>query len=161
MAGDTIIHIEGNLTAPPELRFTSGGHAVASFTVASTPRVYDKQSSTWKDSETLFMRCSAWRQLAENIAESLDKGTAVIVIGRLHQRSFEKDGQKRTVIELEADNVAPSLQRATAAVTKVNAQGGQQQRPAQQGGGWGTATGATTATTPDPWASQGDQQPPF
>jgi single-strand DNA-binding protein len=162
MAGDTIIHIEGNLTAPPELRFTSGGHAVASFTVASTPRVYDKATSTWKDSETLFMRCSAWRQLAENIAESLDKGTAVVVIGRLHQRSFEKDGQKRTVIELEADNVAPSLQRATAQVTKVNAQGGnngQQQRPAQQqGGGWGTATGATAS---DPWSTQGQQQPPF
>lgn len=172
MAGDTIIHIEGNLTDRPELRFTSGGHAVASFTVASTPRTFEKQTQTWKDGETLFMRCSAWRQLAENMAESLDKGAAVIVIGRLHQRSYEKDGQRRTVIELEADNVAPSLQRATAVVTKVSAnasgssgQGGnnaqRSQTPNGTSSGWGTATGATTAATQDPWATQGSTEPRF
>lgn len=156
MSGETSLTIQGHLTAAPELRFTAGGHAVASFSVASTPRVYDKATSAWRDGETLFMRCSAWRQLAENIAESLDKGTAVIVVGRLQQRSFEKDGQRRTVIELEADNVAASLQRATAKVTKVTAQGQPAAQQQSAGGGWGSQQPAA-----DPWASQGSAEAPF
>jgi single-strand DNA-binding protein len=112
MAGDTVITVVGNLTADPELRFTASGAAVASFTVASTPRTFDKGANEWKDGEALFLRCSAWRQLAENVAESLTKGTRVIAQGRLQQRSYEKDGQKRTVIELEVDEIGPSLRFA-------------------------------------------------
>lgn len=125
MAGETPLTIVGNLTADPELRFTPGGDAVANFTVASTPRVFDRQSGQWRDGEALFMRCSIWRQPAENVAESLIKGARVVVQGRLVQRSFTtRDGDKRTVIELEADEVAPSLRYATARVAKVGRQQG-------------------------------------
>ena len=119
MANETLITLVGNLTADPELRFTQSGAAVADFTVASTPRMFDKASSEWRDGETLFMRCSIWRDAAENVAESLTRGTRVVVTGRLKQRSYEKDGQKRTVIELEVDEVGPSLRYASANVRKT------------------------------------------
>ena len=109
----------GNLTDDPELRFTPSGAAVANFTVASTPRAFDRQSNEWKDGETLFMRCSVWRDAAENVAESLTRGTRVIVTGRLRSRSYEKDGEKRTVIEMDADEVGPSLRYASAKVTRA------------------------------------------
>jgi len=119
MAGETTITVIGNLTADPELRFTPSGAAVASFTVASTPRTFDKNSGEWKDGEALFLRCSIWRQAAENVAESLTRGARVIVSGRLKQRSFEtREGEKRTVIELDVDEVGPSLKYATAKVNK-------------------------------------------
>src|SRR5881398_2821792 len=125
MAGDTTVTVIGNLTADPELRFTPSGQAVASFTVASTPRSFDRQSNEWKDGDTLFLRCSVWRQAAENVAESLHRGTRVIVQGRLRQRSFEtREGEKRTVIELEVDEVGPSLKFATAKVSKTTRGGG-------------------------------------
>jgi len=125
MAGDTLITVVGNLTADPELRFTPSGAAVANFTVASTPRTFDKNSNEWKDGEALFLRCTVWRQAAENVAESLHRGAAVIVQGRLKQRSFEtKEGEKRTVIELDVEEVGPSLKWATAKVTKASRGGG-------------------------------------
>lgn len=159
MAGETTITVQGNVTADPELRFTPAGHAVANFTVASTPRTYDKAAGEWKDGDTLFLRCSAWRSLAENIAESLTRGTAVIVTGRLRQRSYEtQQGEKRTVVELEADNVGPSLARATAAVTKTTGdrqQGQQNTRP--QNSGWGQQQPQQS----DPWGQQPSSEPPF
>lgn len=119
MAGETVITVVGNLTADPELRFTPSGAAVASFTVASTPRTFDRQSNEWKDADTLFMRCSIWREAAENVAETLTKGTRVVVQGRLVQRSFEtREGEKRTVVEMQVDEVGPSLRYATAKVTR-------------------------------------------
>ena len=124
MAGDTVITVVGNLTADPELRFTPGGAAVANFTVASTPRSFDKNTNEWKDGEALFLRCTVWRQVAENVAESLFKGSAVIVQGRLKQRSYEKEGEKRTVYELDVEEVGPSLKFATAKVTKASRSGG-------------------------------------
>ena len=134
MAGETVITVVGNLTNDPELRFTPSGAAVANFTVASTPRTFDKNSNEWKDGEALFLRCSVWRQAAENVAESLQKGTAVIVQGRLKQRSYEtKEGEKRTVYELEVDEVGPSLKFATAKVTKASRGSG--------GGGYGGGGG--------------------
>ncbi|MHA4819348.1 single-stranded DNA-binding protein [Streptomyces aculeolatus] len=159
MAGETIITVQGNVTADPELRFTPAGHAVANFTVASTPRTYDKAAGEWRDGDTLFLRCSAWRSLAENIAESLTRGTAVIVTGRLRQRSYEtQQGEKRTVVELEADNVGPSLARATAAVTKTTGDRQQgQQNTRQQSGGWGQQQ----APQDDPWGQQPRSDPPF
>ena len=121
MSGETTITVVGNLTADPELRFTAAGAAVANFTVASTPRTFDKATGEWKDGDALFLRCSVWRQPAENIAESLTKGSRVIVTGRLKQRSFEtKEGEKRTVVELEVDEIGPSLRYATAKVNKVS-----------------------------------------
>lgn len=121
MAGETTITVVGNLTADPELRFTQSGAAVAGFTVASTPRTFDKASGEWKDGAPLFLRCSVWKQVAENVAESLTKGARVIVTGRLKQRSYDtKEGEKRTVVELEVDEVGPSLRYATAAVAKVS-----------------------------------------
>lgn len=120
MAGETPITICGNLTADPELRFTASGAAVASFTVASTPRSFDKDKGEYVDGEALFLRCSAWKQHAENVAESLRRGHRVVVHGRLKQRSFEKDGQKRTVIELDVDEIGPALKYATAVVTKTS-----------------------------------------
>ena len=155
MAGETVITIVGNLTADPELRFTTSGAAVAGFTVASTPRFFDRQSGEWKDGDALFMRCNIWRQYAENVAESLTRGARVVVTGRLKQRSFEtKEGEKRTVVELEVDEIGPSLRYATAKVNKVS-------RSQGNGGGNG-------APTDDPWGSApaaggngfGDQ-PPF
>lgn len=120
MAGETAITIVGNLTADPELRFTPSGAAVANFTVASTPRHFDRASGEWKDGDALFMRCNIWRQAAENVGESLTRGARVVVQGRLKQRSFEtKEGEKRTVVELEVDEIGPSLRYATANVNKV------------------------------------------
>ena len=125
MAGETIITVVGNLTADPELRFTPSGAAVASFTVASTPRTFDRGTNEWKDGDTLFLRCSVWRQAAENVAESLTKGQRVIVQGRLKQRSYEtKEGEKRTVYEVEVDELGPSLRNATAKVNKTSRSGG-------------------------------------
>ncbi|WP_409180255.1 single-stranded DNA-binding protein [Amycolatopsis sp. VS8301801F10] len=121
MAGETVVTVVGNLTSDPELRFTPSGAAVANFTVASTPRTLDRQSGEWKDGEALFLRCSVWRQAAENVAESLTRGARVLVTGRLVQRSFEtKEGEKRTVVELQVDEIGPSLRYATARVTKVS-----------------------------------------
>jgi len=129
VAGDTVITVIGNLTADPELRFTPSGAAVANFTVASTPRTFDRQTNEWKDGEALFLRCAIWREAAENVAESLTRGARVVVSGRLKQRSFEtKEGEKRTVIELDVDEIGPSLRYATAKVTKASRGGG--------GGGW-------------------------
>src|SRR5437868_12253920 len=134
MAGETTITLVGNLTADPELRFTPSGAAVANFTVASTPRAFDRQTNEWKDGEALFLRCNVWRQAAENVAESLQKGMQVIVQGRLKQRSYEtKEGEKRTVYELEVDEVGPSLRNASAKVTKTQLSGG--------GGGFGGGGG--------------------
>jgi len=134
MAGDTTITVVGNLTADPELRFTPSGAAVANFTVASTPRIYDRQSGEWKDGEALFLRCNIWREAAENVAESLTRGARVIVTGRLKQRSFEtREGEKRTVVEVEVDEIGPSLRYATAKVNKASRGGG--------GGGFGGGGG--------------------
>jgi single-strand DNA-binding protein len=150
MAGETVITVVGNLTNDPELRFTPSGAAVASFTVASTPRTLDKATNEWKDGEALFLRCSIWRQAAENVAESLQRGARVIVQGRLKQRSFEtKEGEKRTVIELDVDEVGPSLKYATAKVNKTTRQGG-------GGGGFGGGGGSNGGGAPsgdDPWAT--------
>ena len=150
MAGDTIITIVGNITNDPELRFTPSGAAVANFTIASTPRTFDRQSNEWKDGETLFMRCSVWREAAENVAESLTRGTAVIAQGRLQSRSFEtKEGEKRTVVEMQVDEIGPSLRRATAKVTK-----------AQRGGGGGFGGGSGGSGGGGGWGggSQGGAQ---
>jgi single-strand DNA-binding protein len=131
-AGDTVLTVIGNLTADPELRFTPAGAAVANFTVASTPRVFDRNSNEWKDGEALFLRCNIWREAAENVAESLTRGSRVIVSGRLKQRSYEtREGEKRTVVELEVDEVGPSLKYATAKVAKASRGGG-------GGGGFGS-----------------------
>ncbi|MFN8229280.1 MAG: single-stranded DNA-binding protein [Mycobacterium sp.] len=167
-AGDTTITVVGNLTADPELRFTPSGAAVANFTVASTPRIYDRQSGEWKDGEALFLRCNIWREAAENVAESLTRGARVIVTGRLKQRSFEtREGEKRTVVEVEVDEVGPSLRYATAKVNKASrgggGGGGGGSRPAPSGGGGGSAP------ADDPWGSApasgsfagGDDEPPF
>lgn len=145
MAGETNVTVVGNLTADPELRFTQSGAAVASFTVASTPRHYDKQQDKWVDDPALFMRCNVWRQVAENVAESLTRGSRVIVSGRLRQRSFEtKEGEKRTVVELEVDEVGPSLRYATATVNKVDRSGGGSGgAKAQESDPWGSAPPAT------------------
>ncbi|MFC4123837.1 single-stranded DNA-binding protein [Nocardia rhizosphaerae] len=134
MAGDTVITVIGNLTADPELRFTPAGAAVANFTVASTPRIFDRNTNEWKDGEALFLRCNIWREAAENVAESLTRGARVIVSGRLKQRSYEtREGEKRTVVELEVDEVGPSLRYATAKVSKAGRGGG--------GGGFGGGSG--------------------
>jgi single-strand DNA-binding protein len=178
MAGDTVITVVGNLTADPELRFTPSGAAVANFTVASTPRQFDRQSNEWKDGDTLFMRCSIWREAAENVAESLTKGTRVIVQGRLVQRSYEtREGEKRTVVELQVDEIGASLRYATAKVTRSQRSGG--------GGGFGgggggygggssggggsygggnSGGGQGGSNAEDPWASSGSSfsdEPPF
>jgi single-strand DNA-binding protein len=146
VAGETVITVVGNLVDDPELRFTPSGAAVAKFRVASTPRTFDRQTSEWRDGDSLFLTCSVWRQAAENAAESLTKGTRVIVQGRLKQRSYEdRDGVKRTVYELEVDEVGASLRNATAKVTRTGGRG-----PAQGSG----------QSQPDPWAA-GAQEPPF
>ena len=137
MAGDTVITVIGNITGDPELRFTPSGAAVANFTVASTPRQFDRQSNEWKDGETLFMRCSVWRDAAENVAESLQRGTRVIVSGRLKSRSYEtKEGEKRTVIEMEVDEVGPSLRYATAKVNRTQRGGGCRRLLRRRLAGW-------------------------
>ncbi|HEY3506694.1 MAG TPA: single-stranded DNA-binding protein [Actinocatenispora sp.] len=151
MAGETVITVVGNLVNDPELRFTNSGAAVASFRIASTPRTFDRQSSEWKDGEALFLTCSVWRQAAENVAESLQRGSRVIVQGRLKQRSYEtREGEKRTVIELEVDEIGPSLRYATAKVQKMSRSGG------GGGGGFGASGGSGSgggAPADDPWAS--------
>ncbi|MGZ4494754.1 MAG: single-stranded DNA-binding protein, partial [Nocardioides sp.] len=146
MAGETPITVIGNLTADPELRFTPSGAAVANFTVASTPRTFDRQTNEWKDGEAMFLNCSVWRQAAESAAESLQRGMRVIVTGRLKARSYEtREGEKRTVFEIEVDEVGPSLRYATAKVTKTTRSGG--------GGGGGSFGGGGD----DPWSSGGSQ----
>jgi single-strand DNA-binding protein len=147
MAGETTITIIGNLTADPELRFTPSGAAVANFTVASTPRTFDRQSQEWKDGEALFMRCSVWREQAESAAESLTKGMRVIVVGRLTQRSWDdKEGNKRTSIELQVDEVGPSLRWAQAKVTRA-------QRGQGGGGSYGGGGGFGGGSDGDPWST--------
>ena len=164
MAGETIVTVVGNLTDDPELRFTANGAAVANFTVASTPRFFDKQTNDWKDGDALFLRCSIWRQAAENVAESLQRGARVVVQGRLKQRSYEtREGEKRTVYELDVEEVGPSLKYATAKVTKASRGGG---------GGFGGSSGGSAsgsnapaaAPADDPWASAApatSDEPPF
>ncbi|MEV4480152.1 single-stranded DNA-binding protein [Micromonospora coxensis] len=171
MAGDTTITVIGNLTDDPELRFTPSGAAVAKFRVASTPRFMDKASGEWKDGEPLFLACTVWRQAAEHVAESLQRGARVIVSGRLRQRSYEtREGEKRTVIELEVDEIGPSLRYATAKVQKMSRSGG-------GGGGFGSGGGGGQGggggNFDDPWASAApapsrggsggnfDEEPPF
>ena len=186
MANDTTITIIGNLTADPELRFTPSGAPVASFTIASTPRTFDRQTNQWKDGETLFMRCSIWREAAENVAESLTKGTRVIVQGRLVQRSFEtREGEKRTVVEMQVDEVGPSLRYATAKPNRTQrggggggfgnqgsgfgGGGGYGSGSGNQGGGGGGGRGDYNApaggAADDPWATGGatnfGDEPPF
>jgi single-strand DNA-binding protein len=173
VAGDTTITVVGNLTADPELRFTPSGAAVANFTVASTPRIFDRQSSEWKDGEALFLRCNIWREAAENVAESLTRGSRVIVTGRLKQRSFEtREGEKRTVFEVEVDEIGPSLRYATAKVNKASRSGGGGGGfgGGGAGGGGGNARpAASESTNEDPWGSApasgsfagGDDEPPF
>ena len=187
MAGETVITVIGNLTSDPELRFTPSGAAVANFTIASTPRTFDRQTNEWKDGDTLFLNCSIWRQAAENVAESLQKGMRVVAQGRLKARSYEtREGEKRTVMELDVDEVGPSLKYATAKVTRVTRGGGggfgggddpwASQPAAPQGGGasqgsWGGQQGGAPQGAPqggapqggqDPWAVPGgSEEPPF
>lgn len=152
MANETIITLIGNLTDDPELKFTPSGAAVANFTVASTPRTFDKQTNQWKDGDAMFIRCAAWKQLAENVAESLQKGQQVIVVGALKVRNYERqDGSKGTSVEMNVDEIGPSLKFATAKVTR-----------AQRGSG-GTTRQAPVAPANDPWASAPttDSEPPF
>ncbi|WP_017933520.1 single-stranded DNA-binding protein [Nocardioides sp. Iso805N] len=166
MAGETVITVIGNLTDDPELRFTPSGAAVANFTVASTPRTLNRQTQQWEDGETLFLRCSIWRQAAENVAESLTRGTRVIVQGRLKARSYEtREGEKRTVTELEVDEVGPSLTWATAKVNRVSRQGGSGGGGFNAGGGGGFSGGNAGGGAPqqapanDPWATPAPQAP--
>jgi single-strand DNA-binding protein len=191
MAGETTITVIGNLTNDPELRFTPSGSAVANFTIASTPRTFDRQSNEWKDGETLFLRAAVWREAAENVAESLTKGMRVIVSGRLKSRSYEtKEGEKRTVIELEVDEIGPSLRYANAKVNRTQRSGGQGGQGGfgggNSGGGFGGGNsggnqggnsggfggGNQQAAQDDPWATPGvsnaggwgngpDSEPPF
>lgn len=174
MAGETQITLVGNLVDDPELRFTPSGAAVANFRVASTPRTFDRQAGEWKDGESMFLTCTVWRQYAENVAESLQRGMRVIVQGRLKQRSFEtREGEKRTVYEIDVDEVGPALRRATAKVTKTSAPGGgggfggggggfgggqpQGGGYGNQGGGFGGGSqgGRGGAPADDPWATNG------
>lgn len=176
MAGETIITLVGNLTADPELRFTTSGAAVASFTVASTPRVYDRQTNEWRDGDAMFINCSVWRQYAENVAESLQRGTRVIVQGRLKSRSYEtREGEKRTVFEIDVDEVGPALRYATAKVTRSSGggsssgggqwQGGGHQGAPSGGGGWQSSGGGyggdNRSAGNDPWAQPQNDEPPF
>ncbi|MGV8907392.1 MAG: single-stranded DNA-binding protein [Propionicimonas sp.] len=176
MAGETLITVVGNLTADPELRFTPSGAPVANFTVASTPRNFDKQSGEWKDGDALFLNCAVWRQAAENVAESLTKGMRVIVQGRLRQRSYEtREGEKRTVFEVDVEEIGPALKYATAKVTRSsggsggNYSGGSS--PAASGGGssWSNSNSNSNSGGgqnersggADPWASAQSEEPPF
>lgn len=169
MAGETTITVIGNLTSDPELRFTPSGSAVANFTIASTPRTFDRQSNEWKDGETLFLRASIWKEAAENTAESLTKGTRVIVSGRLKSRTYDtKEGEKRTVMELEVDEIGPSLKYANAKVNRTQRSGGQQQpaqsKQSQQQGNWGGQQQSQPPAS-DPWATpqqfEPNGSPPF
>jgi single-strand DNA-binding protein len=158
-AGDTVITLVGNLVDDPELRFTPSGQAVAKFRIASTPRYLDRNTNEWKDGESLFLTCNVWRQAAENVAESLTRGMRVIVQGRLKQRSYEtKEGEKRTVFEVEVDEVGPSLRNASAKVTKASRGGG--------GGGFGSSGTGGGGGGDDPWATPApsgnfSDEPPF
>lgn len=166
MSGETVITVIGNLTADPELRWTQAGAPVADFTVASTPRTYDRNAGEWRDGDTLFMRCSVWRETAENVAESLRKGMRVIVQGRLTQRSYDtQQGERRTVVELQVDEVGPSLRRARAQVTRVQAQAASAPSASAPGsggaGGWAPSA-MLDAQQHDPWGSQAaSSEPPF
>ena len=159
MAGETTITVVGNLTDDPELRFTPSGAAVAKFRIASTPRTLDRQSGEWKDGEPLFLACNIWRDAAEHVAESLQRGTRVIVQGRLRQRSYEtREGEKRTVYELEVDEIGPSLRYATAKVQKMNRSGGGGGGFGGGGGGnrqssGGGGGGGNNSSFDDPWAT--------
>ncbi len=176
MAGETVITVVGNLTADPELRFTPSGAAVANFTIASTPRTFDRQTNEWKDGEALFLRCSVWREAAENVAESLTKGMRVLAQGRLTQRSYEtREGEKRTVVELQVDEIGPSLRFASAKVTRAQRSGGggfgggggYGGPSGNAGGGFGSSGGGQQQN--DPWATAGpasqgggfSDEPPF
>ncbi|MCW4467125.1 single-stranded DNA-binding protein [Glutamicibacter sp. MNS18] len=189
MAGETVITVIGNLTADPELRFTPSGSAVANFTIASTPRTFDRQTNEWKDGEALFLRASVWREAAENVAETLTKGMRVIAQGRLRSRSYDtKEGERRTVMELEVDEIGPSLRFASAKVTRTQRSGGggggfggggggfsnapqqsapQQQQQQQQGGGWNApstdpwSTGGSSSGGNGGWGNPGNDEPPF
>jgi single-strand DNA-binding protein len=178
MAGDTQITVVGNLVDDPELRFTPSGAAVANFRIASTPRTFDRQTNEWKDGEALFLSCSVWRQAAENVAESLQKGMRVVVQGNLRSRQYEtREGEKRTVFEIQVDEVGPSLRYATAKVTRTQRQGGSSYGGGQQGGGQGGPSDNDPWATPaqsqapqgggapanDPWATPGvsSDEPPF
>lgn len=153
MAGETVITVVGNLVDDPELRFTPSGAAVANFRIASTPRTFDKQTNEWKDGEALFLSCSIWRQAAENVAESLQRGMRVVVQGRLKSRSYEtREGEKRTVFEIEVEEVGPSLKYATAKVTKASRGGG--------GGGYSGGGGQQGGGQQDPWATPAPQGQP-
>lgn len=186
MAGETVITVIGNLVADPELRFTPSGSAVANFTIASTPRQFDRQANEWKDGEALFLRCSVWKEAAENVAETLTKGMRVIAQGRLRSRSYDtKEGERRTVMELEVDEIGPSLRFASAKVTRTQRSGGggggfggggfsnapqqnapqqpQQQQP-QQGGGWNAPANdpwSTGGNNGGGWGNPGNDEPPF
>lgn len=163
MAGETTLTIIGNLTVDPELRFTPAGSAVANFTIASTPRTFDRNSNEWKDGETLFLRASVWREAAENVAESLTKGMRVIASGVLKQRSYEKDGEKRTVIEFEVDEIGPSLKYANAKVNRTQRKEGGSAPSGgntQNQGGWGGNQAPIGNNSPgDPWASPSSEVP--
>ena len=177
MAGETPITLIGNLTADPELRFTPNGAAVANFTVASTPRTFDRQTNEWRDGDSMFINCSVWRQYAENVAESLSKGTRVIVSGRLKARSYEtREGEKRTVFEVDVDEVGPALRYATAKVTRTqgggggggswqgNQGGGNSGGNSQQSDPWassGNSGGGNNRGGNDPWAQSQPEEPPF
>jgi single-strand DNA-binding protein len=176
MAGETVITVVGNLVDDPELRFTPSGAAVANFRIASTPRTFDRQTNEWKDGDALFLSCSVWRQAAENVAESLQKGMRVVVQGRLKSRQYEtREGEKRTVFEIDVEEVGPSLKYATAKVTRAQRSGGGGGYGAPQGGGqqaddpWATqaqpapAGGAPGGGSPDPWGAPGvsSDEPPF
>ncbi|AQP50579.1 single-stranded DNA-binding protein [Tessaracoccus flavescens] len=177
MAGETPITLIGNLTADPELRFTPNGAAVANFTVASTPRTFDRQTNEWKDGDAMFLNCSVWRQYAENVAESLTKGMRVIVSGRLKSRSYEtREGEKRTVFEVDVDEVGPALRYATAKVTRTtgggggggswqgNQGGGNSGGNSQQSDPWassGNSGGGNNRGGNDPWAQSQPEEPPF
>ena len=153
MAGETVITVIGNLVADPELRFTPSGSAVANFTIASTPRTFDRQSNDWKDGETLFLRASVWREAAENVAETLTKGMRVVAQGRLKSRSYDtKEGEKRTVMELEVDEIGPSLTYASAKVTRT-----------QRGNGGGNSPGGNRGSgNSSGWGNQpSNDEPPF
>ncbi|MCW2804516.1 MAG: single-stranded DNA-binding protein [Propionibacteriaceae bacterium] len=179
MAGETPITLIGNLTADPELRFTPSGAAVANFTVASTPRTFDRQTNEWKDGDAMFLNCAVWRQAAENVAESLQKGMRVIVQGRLKSRSYEtREGERRTVFEVDVDEIGPALRYATAKVTRSSGGGGGQGGGGgrQSGGGgsssygddpWATGStgggqqGSSRSSGSDPWATPQSEEPPF
>ena len=159
MAGETVITVVGNLVDDPELRFTPSGAAVANFRIASTPRNFNRQTNEWEDGEALFLSCSIWRQAAENVAESLQKGMRVVVQGRLKSRSYEtREGEKRTVMELDVEEVGPSLKYATAKVTRTTRQGGGGGGGGFNGGGGGYSGGGNApAAGNDPWASAAPQ----